>query len=62
LRQQHIGVFQVASLSAGQIKTEGIAQSIDRGVNLGAQSALAASDGLIRAPFSALPRCVDGPV
>jgi len=34
-------------LSAGEMKFKGIAEGVDGGVNLGAQSALAASDGLL---------------
>jgi hypothetical protein len=47
LRQQDIGPFQIAGLSAGEMKFKGIAEGVDGGVNLGAQSALAASDGLL---------------
>jgi len=61
LRQQDIGPFQIAGLSAGEIKSNGIAEGVDCGVNLGAQPALAASDGLLAAPFSAPRRCADVP-
>ena len=47
LRQQYIGPFQIAGLSAGEMKSKGIAEGVDGGVNLGAQPALAASDGLL---------------
>ena len=47
LRQQHIGPFQVAGLPACEMKFKGIAEGVDSGVNLGAQPALAASDGLL---------------
>ena len=47
LRQQYIGPFQIAGLSAGEMKSNGIAERVDGGVNLGAQPALAAPDGLL---------------
>jgi hypothetical protein len=46
-RQQNIGSVQVAGLSGGQHKAGRVAESIDGGVNLGAQSAFAASDRLV---------------
>jgi hypothetical protein len=55
LRQQYIGPFQIAGLSAGEMKSNGIAEGIDGGVNLGAQPALAAPDGLLAAPFFSAP-------
>jgi hypothetical protein len=55
LRQQDIGPFQIAGLSAGEMKSDGIAEGVDSGVNLGTQSALAASDGLLTAPFFSAP-------
>jgi hypothetical protein len=55
LRQQHIGPFQIAGLSAGEMKSKRIAKGIDSGVNFGAQPALAASDGLLAAPFFSAP-------
>jgi hypothetical protein len=55
LRQQDIGPFQIAGLSAGEMKSNGIAKGVDGGVNLGAQPALAASDGLFAAPFFSAP-------
>lgn len=55
LWQQYIGPFQVAGLPAGEMKSSRIAQSVDRSVNLGAQPAFAASDGLVRAPFFSAP-------
>ena len=55
LRQQHIRPVQVAGLTAGEMKANRVAQGIDRGVNLGAQSAFAASDGLVGAPFFSAP-------
>ena len=47
LRQQDIGPFQIAGLSAGEMKFKGIDQGLDSCVNLGAQPALAASNGLL---------------
>lgn len=47
LRQQHIGSFQIAGLSAGEMKSNGVAKSVYGGVNFGAQPAFAASDGLV---------------
>jgi hypothetical protein len=55
LRQQYIGPFQIAGLSAGEMKFKGIAEGVDSCVDLGAQPALAASDGLLRAPFFSAP-------
>src|ERR1035438_5206025 len=55
LSQQHIRTVQIASLTAGDMKANRVAQSIDRGMNLGAQSAFAASDGLVGAPFFIAP-------
>ena len=46
LRQQDIGPIQLTSLALRQVKTERIAQRIDGGVDLGAQPAFAATDGL----------------
>ena len=47
LRQQYIGPFQIAGLSAGEMKFKGIAEGVDGGVNLGAQTAFAAPYGLL---------------
>ena len=55
LRQQYIGPFQIAGLSAGEMKAGGVAQGVDRGVNLGAQPAFASPEGLIGAPFFSAP-------
>ena len=55
LRQQHIGPVQFAGLAFGEIKAERVAERIDSGVDLGAQAALAASDGLRTAPFLRAP-------
>ena len=53
--QQYVGSVQIAGLPAGEMKADRVAQSIYGGVNLGAQSAFAAPDGLIRAPFFSAP-------
>jgi hypothetical protein len=37
------------------MKANRVAQGIDRGMNLGAQSTFAASDGLVGAPFFSAP-------
>ena len=55
LRQQHIRPIQIAGLTSGEMKANRVAQGIDRGMNLGAQSAFTASDGLIGAPFFSAP-------
>ena len=55
LRQQGISPLQIARLSSGEMESSGVAESIDGCVDLGAQSALAASDGLLRAPFLRAP-------
>ena len=55
LRQQHVGAVQIAGLTAGQMKASRVAQGVDRGMNLGAQPAFAAPDGLIGAPFFSAP-------
>jgi hypothetical protein len=44
--QQRVGSFQVAGLSGCQQKASRVAQGIDRGINLGAQPAFAAANGL----------------
>lgn len=56
--QQYVGSVQIAGLPAGEMKANRVAQSIYGGVNLGAQSAFAAPDGLIRAPFFQRPGAV----
>jgi hypothetical protein len=55
LRQQNIGSIQIASLPGRKMKPGRVAQGIDRGMNLGAQPAFTASDGLVRAPFLRAP-------
>lgn len=50
--EQCIRPLQVVRLARGQMEPGGIAQRIDGGVDLGAQSAPAASDGLRRPPFA----------
>jgi hypothetical protein len=54
-RQQHVGPFQFASLAFSEMKADRVAERIHGGVNLGAQPALAASDGLRFAPFLRAP-------
>lgn len=55
LWQQHIGSIQIASLTASEMKANRVAQSVDRGMNLGAQPTFATSDGLVGAPFFSAP-------
>ena len=55
LRQQNIGPLQIAGLTAGQMKSDGIAQGIEGGVDFGAQPAFAVSDRLLGAPFLSAP-------
>ncbi len=55
LRQQHIGSIQIAGLTFGEVEAERVAERVHGGVNLGAQAALAASDGLAEAPFLRAP-------
>ena len=55
LRQQHVSSVQFAGLSFGEMKAYRVAERIHSGVNLGAQPALAASDGLRFAPFLRAP-------
>lgn len=54
-RQQHIGTLQIAGLAAGEMKSDRVAKGVDRRVNLGAQTSLAAPDGLFAAPFLRAP-------
>ena len=51
LGQQVIGAHQVMRLAAGQDNAGRIAERIDRGVDLGAQSAARAPDGLVFTVF-----------
>jgi len=51
VRQQRIGAAQIMGLPRGQKEAQGVAQSIDQGVDLGAQSAFAAPDRLVCAVF-----------
>ncbi len=44
LRQQLVGSIQVAGLSGGEMKAQGITQRIDGRMNLGTQSPFAASN------------------
>jgi hypothetical protein len=55
LRQQDIGPVQFAGLTFGQVQGGRIAQRIHRGVDLGAQTAFAAAEGLPGAPFLRAP-------
>ena len=51
LRQQYVGAIEIAGLSGGESEAGRIAQSVDRGVDLGAQSAFAAADRFVFAVF-----------
>ena len=51
LRQQDVRAVEIASLSGSESKAGRIAQRIDRRIDLGAQSALAAADGFVFARF-----------
>jgi len=51
LRQQVIGADQVVGFAAGQENVGRVAERIDAGVDLGAQSAARTPDGLIRVAF-----------
>ena len=55
LRQQNVGSVQFAGLAFGEMKAYWVAERIHGGVNLGAQPAFAASDGLRLAPFLRAP-------
>lgn len=48
--EQDIGTFQVGDLPGREVKAGGVAQRNHRGMDLGAQSAAAASDGLGASP------------
>ena len=50
-RQQDIRAVEIAGLSGREREAGRIAQSIDRGIDLGAQSAFAAADGFVLAGF-----------
>lgn len=50
-RQQLIGPHQVRGLPSAEHKTRRIAQGVRQGMNLGAQAALAAPDGLVAPRF-----------
>ena len=52
--KQHVGSVQIAGLASREMNSGRIAQRVDGGVDLGAQPAFAASDGLI-APFLRAP-------
>ena len=51
LRQQRIGALQIVGLTWRQQKSQRIAQSVDKGVNLGAQPAFAPPDRFVFAVF-----------
>ena len=51
VRQQRVGALQIVGLARRQQKAQGIAQGIDKRMNLGAQPALAAADRLVFARF-----------
>ena len=46
-----VGALQIVGLARRQQKAQGIAQGIDKRMNLGAQPALAAADRLVFARF-----------
>ena len=50
--KQCIGALQIMCLTCGEMESGGVAQCIDRGVDLGTQPASAASDRLRRPPFA----------
>jgi hypothetical protein len=54
-QRQHIGSIQFAGLAFGETKANRVAARIDGGMNLGAQPALAGSDGLRTALFLRAP-------
>ena len=51
VRQQGVRALQVVGLARGQEEADRIAQSIDQGMDLGAQAAFASADRLIFAVF-----------
>src|SRR4051794_33364604 len=55
LWQQRIGSSQIVLLTAGEMKADRIAERIHQRVDLGAQPALAAPDGLVRPSFLGAP-------
>jgi hypothetical protein len=55
LRQQDVGAVEIAGLSGREREAGRIAQSIDRRIDLGAQSAFAAADGFVFAGFFLAP-------
>jgi hypothetical protein len=46
-----IGADQIMRLTAGEEEVDGVAQRIDQGMDLGAQSAARATDRLVLADF-----------
>lgn len=55
VRQQGVGALQVVGLARRQEEADRIAQSIDQGMDLGAQPAFASADRLIFAVFFLAP-------
>ena len=55
LRQQRVGALQIMGLPRRQDEVQRIAQRIDKGMDLGAQPAFAAPDGLVFAVFFCAP-------
>ncbi len=55
LRQQRVGADQVVNLPWGQQKAQRVAERVDQGVDLGAQSALAAAHRVIVIFFLGAP-------
>ncbi len=58
-RQQMIRSRRITRLTRRQVELGGIARGIDRGVNLGAQTALTPPHRFVAAVFFAHPRSVD---
>jgi hypothetical protein len=51
LGQQVVGADEVVRLPAGQVEADRVAESIDKRMDLGAQAAAGAADGLVFAGF-----------
>ena len=54
-RDQVVGADEIMCLASGQMEADRIAKGINQGVDLGAQSATRASDGLVLADFFFAP-------
>ena len=54
-RDQVVGADEIVCLAAGQMEADRIAKGINQGVDLGAQSATRAADGLVLADFFFAP-------